>query len=229
MNTEVSRQFIILSLNPDTGRYMVLGNYLTYGIIGSMFMDMALEERITIYNSKMNAASSTEPAGLITHDRILEKLRATSKTRTVKRWLQSFGSRSAWYRKELQKHFVDNGILKEMRRRFIGIPYKLYFPAVRGERQKLIRRYKDILLFGKKPDETELMVLGLIYACRMHRILADKGPDRRKIRKAVVKQIKDNPVASEINKAIIEMQMAITASIAAASAASAASSASSSH
>lgn len=44
--------------------------------------------------------------------------------------------------------------------------------------------------------------------------MPESGPERRKIRKRLVEIIKDNEFASGINKAIMEIQAAITASIA---------------
>ena len=58
------------------------------------------------------------------------------------------------------------------------------------------------------------MVLGLMYACKMHKVLARGGPERRKIRKRLVKIIRDNEFASGIKKVIMEMHSAITAGVA---------------
>ena len=67
-----------------------------------------------------------------------------------------------------------------------------------------------------EPNEQELMLLGLIRACRMHRSLAKTSDERRRIRKSLVKYMKENPYASDISRTISEMQAAITASISAA-------------
>jgi hypothetical protein len=126
----------------------------------------------------------------------------------------------------MQKYFVKSGILKEEKKRFLFIPYRLHYVATPGVRKNLILRYKDIILYKKQPEEHEIMLMGLMYACRMHRILTKGGPERRKIRKRLVEIVKDNEFASGINKAIIEMQAAIAGAIAATAAMSAATSAS---
>jgi len=126
----------------------------------------------------------------------------------------------------MQKYFVKKGILKEEKRRFIGIPYRLHYVARPGFRRNIIDRYKEVILYNKQPEEHEIMVLGLMYACKMHKVISKGGPERRKIRKKIVEIIKDNAFATEINKTIMEMQAAITASIAATAAMSAATSAS---
>lgn len=220
MDYRVSEQFICLSLKPETGRYMVLGNYLSFGVLGAIMMDLILSEHLIIRDHVLSLGKNTGMTGNPAHDKILSKILESKKQRSVKRWLKTFGPRAAWYRKKIQRYFVANGILKVERKRFIGIPYLLHYVSAAGRHQKLVNKYKDIILNNEKPEESELMVMGLIYACKMHRALSDNGPERRKIRKALVKIIKENPLASDINKAIIEMQAAITASIAAVSAAS---------
>jgi hypothetical protein len=116
----------------------------------------------------------------------------------------------------MQKILVDSGTLRMERKRFLGIPYSLYFPANMPATERLIHRIKDIVLYNKQPEEYELMFLGLAYACRMHRSMSKEVHERKKIRKALVKYIKENPVASGVNKTIMEMQAAITASVSAA-------------
>jgi hypothetical protein len=140
--------------------------------------------------------------------------------------VRRLGIKAAWYRKEMQNYFVKNGILKVEKKRFIGIPYRLHYVARPGFRKNIIIRYKEVILYNKVPDDHEIMVIGLMFACKMHRIIAEGGTERRNVRKKIVEIIRDNKFANDINKAIMELQAAITASIAATAAASAASSAS---
>ncbi|MEE4215176.1 MAG: GPP34 family phosphoprotein [Bacteroidales bacterium] len=226
MENKVTEQFISLSLNPESGRYLVLGNYLTYGIIGALLMDLSLAGKIIIEGNKVMIARDNSMTGIPACDRMLKSISESGKERKIQVWVRRLGSRSAWYRKEMQKYFVKSGILKEEKKRFLFIPYRLHYVATPGVRKNLILRYKDIILYKKQPEEHEIMLMGLMYACRMHRILTKGGPERRKIRKRLVEIVKDNEFASGINKAIIEMQAAIAGAIAATAAMSAATSAS---
>ena len=225
MDYKVTEHFISLSLNPDSGRYLILGNYLTYGIVGAILMDLSLAGKISIEDHQVIAGKDISLTGIPAYDRMIRSISESGKLRTIKIWVRRLGNRSAWYRKEMQKYFVKKGILKEEKRRFIGIPYRLYV-AMPGFRRNIIDRYKEVILYNKQPEEHEIMVLGLMYACKMHKVISKGGPERRKIRKKIVEIIKDNAFATEINKTIMEMQAAITASIAATAAMSAATSAS---
>ncbi|MEA1885775.1 MAG: GPP34 family phosphoprotein [Bacteroidota bacterium] len=215
MDHKVTEQFISLSLNPSTGRYLVLGNYLTYGIVGAIMMDLALAGKIALEDHVIIEGKDTSSTGIPAHDRMMRTISGSTKRRNVKKWVRKLGNRSAWYRKELQKYFVKKGILRVQHKRFIGIPYKLHYVATPGLRKNLINRYKEIILYNKKPEDHEIMVLGLMYACKMHKIIAKGGAERRKVRKNLIEIIKDNAFAADINKVIMEIQVAITASVAA--------------
>lgn len=205
---------------------MVLGNYLSYGIIGAILMDLSLAGKIKIEDHRVICDKSGSTTGITAYDRMLRQISGSAKPKKLVKWVRRFGNRSAWYRKEMQKHFVKQGILKVERKRFIGIPYVLHYVAKPGYRKNLINRYRDIILYKKVPEEHELMLMGLMFACKMHKLLSNVGPERRKIRKRLLAMVKDNPFARDINMTIIEMQAAITGAIAATAAMSAATSAS---
>ncbi len=226
MSHKVTEDFICLALNPESGRYMVLGNYLTYGVVGAVLMDLSLSGKIVLEGHNIIPGRDVSLTGIPAYDRMMNNIIGSGKVRTLTKWIRKQGNKSAWYRKELQKYFVRQGILKVERKRFLGISYSLHYPARPGLRKNLINRYKEIIMYNRSPEEHEIMVLGLIFACKMHRLLSVGGPERRDMRKKLVEIIRDNKYASDINKAILETQSAITASIAASAAASAATSAS---
>ncbi|HCC70419.1 MAG TPA: hypothetical protein DEQ09_04620 [Bacteroidales bacterium] len=226
MNHKVTEHFISLSLNPDSGRYVILGNYLTYGIVGAIMMDLSLAGKIKIENNIIIAVKDTGSTGIPAFDRMMKTISEAGKQKTIKKWVRKLGNRSAWYRKEMQKYLVNSGALKVERKKFIGISYTLHYPAKPGARKNLIHRYKEIILYNKQPEDYEIMMLGLMFSCKMHKVIVGGGPERRKIRKKIVEIIRDEPFATDINKAIIEMQAAISAGIAATAALSAATSSS---
>ena len=216
MEKKVSEYFLSLALNPVTGYFRVTGNYLSYGILGALLMDLALNGNIELDGKILKVRQGSGITGLEVYDRAIEAFKASSKDRSIRYWLRKLSYRSVWYRKELVKLHTKNGILREERKRFLGIPYHLRYPADRVKAKKLAIRFKEIVIYNRQPDEAELMFIGLLYACKMHRVIADVSAERKKMRKALVKYIRDNPVASGVNKSIMEMQAAITASIAAA-------------
>jgi len=213
MDNKVSENFISLALNPKSGNFMIFGNYLTFGILGSILMDLALAGRITISGNRVVVSQDSGISGICTHDRMMELLSKSSRPVKISNWLRKLSFTAGWYRREMMKMLAANGRLRRVEKRFLLIPYNLHYQSDISAYKKLILRFKDIILYGKKPDETEIMTLGLIFACKLHRVLATESTERQKVRRSLKKLIRDNPVASDVNKTIMEMQAAITESI----------------
>lgn len=215
MNQKVSENFIVLALNPRSGNYMIFGNYLNFGFLGAVMMDLSLGGRISLEGKMMHANPSKGITGMPVHDRMYAQLLKSSSPRRVSVLIRRLSFNAGWYLREMRKLLVANGTLRKERKRFLFIPYSLHFVSDINRREKLALRLKEILLYNKLPDEEEIMLLGLVYACKLHRALSDDWEERRNTRKALVKYMKESPVASGINQAVREIQVAISASIAA--------------
>lgn len=215
MDKKVTEDFFTLAINPKNGYYRVSGNYLTYGILGAILMDLALAGAIEL-DGKNVIVKGRHISGIPAFDKVLDLLVSSSRVRSIRAWLRRLSVKAFSYRKEMQKTLVSNGVLKRERKRFLLIPYSLYFPTDPIRVSKLTLRLKEILLYNKEPLEHEVMFLGLVFACRMHRNLANSSHERQIIRKALKKYFTDNPYASGVSQSIMEMQAAITASVSAA-------------
>ena len=216
MDTKVSENFIILALNPRSGNYMIYGNYLNYGFLGAVLMDLALAGRIRIIDGRMSAVEEKGITGVHVHDRMYERLIKSRKPLKISFWIRRLAFNSGWYVREMRNLMVGNGVLKQERRRFLMIPYKLHYVADMGRRRKLIMRIKEILLYNKPPEDDEAMLLGIIYASKLHRALSDDRDERRKIRKALVSFMKESHMSPGIDTMVREIQLAISSAIAAA-------------
>jgi len=224
MNQKVSENFIILALNPKSGNYMVIGNYLNYGLLGAVMMDLALGGRISIEGKKISPDPSKGITGITVHDRMYEQFLKSPSPKKISAWIRRLSFNARWYLREMRNFLVNNGTLRKERKRFLFIPYSLHYVSDINRRMKLVLRLKEIILYSREPDEAESMLLGLIYACKLHRALSDNYEERRNIRKRLVKYMKESPVASGVNQSVMEIQAAISASIAASVAATSAAS-----
>ncbi|MEZ5001067.1 MAG: GPP34 family phosphoprotein [Bacteroidales bacterium] len=215
MNIRVSENFIILALNPRSGNYMIYGNYLNYGFLGAVLMDLALAGRIRIGDGRMSAIEEKGITGIHVHDRMYERLLKSSRPMKISYWIRRLAFNSGWYVREMRNMLVNNGVLRQERKRFLLIPYKLHYVSDLNRRKKLVLRLKEILLYNKPPDDDEGMLLGIIYASKLHKALSDESDERRKIRRALVKFMKEGHLAAGSDSVMREIQMAISSSIAA--------------
>jgi len=84
-------------------------------------------------------------------------------------------------------------------------------------RNSLIRQLRECILFHKELNNENSVLLGLVEACRMHKILSSDREELKTIRKELKAIIKESPIAETVGETIKQVQIAIISSVAAAS------------
>jgi len=84
-------------------------------------------------------------------------------------------------------------------------------------RNRLIRQLRECILFHKELNNENTVLLGLVEACRMHKILSSDREELKTIRKELKAIIKESPIAETVGETIKQVQIAIISSVAAAS------------
>ncbi len=213
MEARVSENFIVLTLNPRSGNFMIFGNYLKYGMIGAILMDLVLAKKITVNGHRISATEGASITGIEPHDKILGLIAKAGRPLRIRSLLGRISIRSGWYVREFRNILIEQGIVRAEHKRFMFISYKLHYLTDPGRRTRLIYRLRDILLYNKIPDEAEIMTLGLSFACKLHRGFSDDHTERRSLRQSLKNFARQDVIASDINRTIMEVQAAITASI----------------
>jgi len=224
MKLSTVEKFLILAHHPDKGRFIVNGTYLSFGVAGALLLEMSLENMISIQNNRLiyrsNGASNDE---LITE--LSAEIRQSEKARKIGTWLNKFARRSGKYRRTILQQLSDKNILRIESKKFLGlIPYKLSYFTNHSSRTELIHAARNCVLNNENLSNEIIVLLGLIEACRMHKILSADREELKKIRKNLKEIIKSSPMAGVVAKTIKEVEAAVIASIIASTAASSAAS-----
>ena len=220
MENRICDNFLILALNPRSGNYMLYGNPLAYGLLGAIFMDLMIAGYLGIDDGRVVAGKETGAVSSEVMEKIRQRVTSSSKERKVAAWIKRFGIHSGRYLREVRSEMIAAGLIRVERKKFLFIPWSLWYPANPGYRKKLIFRINEILLSGKEADKDEAMLLGLIYATKLHKALSNEREKRKRLRKALVKYMKESPVASGTDLVLRDIQTAIAAGVVASVAAS---------
>lgn len=213
MENRICDNFLILALNPRSGNYMIYGNQLTYGLLGALLMDLMTEGYLAVDNGRIvpGEKKGIPSSGVL--EKILSKITGNTKSLKVTAWIRKLGIRAGRYLKEVRAEMIAAGLVKVVRKKILFIPWSLWYPADPGYRKRLVFRMQDILLNGKKAGKEEAMLLGLIYATKLHKALSADRDKRKRLRKALVMYMKKSDVASGTDQIIREIQTAITAGV----------------
>ncbi|MCA1756566.1 MAG: GPP34 family phosphoprotein [Bacteroidales bacterium] len=213
MENRICDNFLILALNPRSGNYMIYGNQLTYGLLGALLMDLMTDGYLAVDNGRIVPGETKGIPSSAVLDKILSRITGNTKSLQVTAWIRKLGIRSGRYLNEVRAEMIANGLVRVVRKKILFIPWSLWYPADPGYRKKLIFRIQDILLTGKEAGKDEAMLLGLIYATKLHKALSVNRDKRKRLRKALVIYMKKSDVASGTDKIIREIQTTIAAGV----------------
>jgi golgi phosphoprotein 3 len=219
MKLNTAEKFIILAHHPEKGRFIINGLQLKYGLVGALLLEMSLGKIVSIQDNRLTYSS----AG-IEKDQVISELsaliRQSEKVRKIRTWISKFARKSRRYKWAILSQLADKRLIRIENKKFLGlIPYKKSYIIDKNIRNELIGTARNNVLFRKDLNEENVVVLGLIEACSMHRIISSDRQELKKIRAALKEIIKESPIAGVLAETIKQVKTAIIASEAASSAA----------
>jgi hypothetical protein len=213
MEFQIVKQFILISLNPANGRIIPDRTHFSYSLSGAILMDLFLNGEIGFENKRIS--SSVKKNGNPAHDLVADIMARSSRPRRVSYWINILTRKRRVILGEIINSLGDNGLIRHEKRYFLNIiPINRYYVTDTGARTKIIEELRNILLFGKSPTEQQNMLIGLIKASESYKILVRESGEKRIIRSKCKEFLKTNPLATEVDKVLQEIQAAIIASVA---------------
>lgn len=212
MINNTAEKFLILIQHPDKHRYIVSDQIKNAGLIGSILLDLANSKNLEIENGKLMIKSKDTDLSP-THNMILEQIEKSSRIRKIKTWITKFSRKSSKIQKEITLELDSKGIIKIHQKSFLGIRYFKTELIDSEIRESIIKEIRD-LIFNDKPMNSEnSLILGLIEACKMHKIIAKDKSEIKICKRKLAKLIKSDSIAQGVDKVIKEMQAAIIGAV----------------
>jgi uncharacterized membrane protein YheB (UPF0754 family) len=221
MKLNTLSKFLLVAHHPEKGRFLISEAHINYGIIGAALLVMSLDGQIKIEENKLILIKN----GASDHPIITEismAIRDSKKPRKIKYWVTKLARKSRKFKWIILTDLEKNKLLRVEERKFLGlIPYRKTYLIGRATRDNLIRQLRNNALFRNDLNEDSLLMLGLVEACKMHKIITSDKAELRKLKKELKEIIKESPIADTVDETIKQVQAAIIGAIVASSAASA--------
>ena len=218
MNNNTAEKFLVLIQHPEKHRFIVPEQRKNAGLIGSILLDLANSNNIDIENGKIVIKSKSTDLSQ-THIMILEEIGKSSKTRKIKTWIAKFSRKSRKIQKELLLGLESKGIIKIIHKSFLGIKYYKTQLTNSAVRESLINEIRDIIFRDATISKENALILGIIEACKMHKIICKDKNEIRICKKKLVEIMKSDSISQGVDKVIKEMQAVIIGAIIASTAA----------
>ena len=195
---------------------MISQRYIQYGIPGALLLDLALDDRIDLKDSRLLLKSARVADKGIMGD-LATMISGTAVPKKTGYWIRKLARHYNKYLKQILKDLEHKRLVRLEDRKFLGlIPYQKSYLIESYTRSNLIRQLKGSIMVTRDPAGDNMALAGLVEACRMHRLLTTDREELRTIKTQMKKTVKESPVTDAVGKTIREVQAAIMASVTAA-------------
>lgn len=217
MELNLYEHFMLLALDNKKGKYLIDSLSLNYSLAGAILFEMVLLEKLDIKDKRISVKNPV-PTGNFVIDETLRLIRKKGNRKKIKRYVNILGSRANRFKKSIIKDLLKHGIIKKVRKKFLGlIPYTRY-PEINSKPEKNLRDQLHKIIFGEaKPDERYVMLLSLIDSCKLLRLLYPDKKTHKEARKRIEGITKEFEISEAVSQTIKEVRAAIVASTVSAS------------
>ena len=221
----LAEDLLLLLYDDDSGRPVVDGTKVDFGLAGAVLLDLALQGRVAVAAKGERVrqgrlyVTDHESLGDPILDEALAGIGADDGRRTPKSIL---GMLKKGLRARLLYRLADRGILHREQRRVLGLFPTERWPAVDASHEREVRQRLHAVLSGAEPDERTAAIVALLHA--LDAVPKVVPIDDRRAAKRRAKEVAEGAWAAEaVRKAIQDIQTATMAAVMAATSAAAAS------
>lgn len=215
MELNTPEKFLLLAKHPEKYWFKVPELQLKYGMIGACLLELSLQNILDVQNNHFVIKNKSElkDSEYPGFERISELIKNSNKERKPKYWIQKISRKSRLYKWEFLNGLEKKKLIRIEHKTFLWIPYRRCYLLDSRTRNKLIEHLREIVLYKKKKSEEDLAILGMVEACKMHKIIAKDRHERRTMRKELKTILKDSPISQTVENTIRQVQAAITIAI----------------
>ena len=211
MELSLKEDFVLINYDPEKGSSRA-GSFFGYGIGGAILMELAELKKIRIEEKRIILSDKQR-----TNDPILDTainiIAGSSKPMRIKALLSKIQNKPKTFKKPLVESLVKKRYLKEVKKRFLFIPYKLYPSANTSYAKGLKESIRRLVLKNEGDNKTITMLCGLAGACKFSHKFFKAGEERKKAKVRIKKIVEESQIDKTIDQTIREIQAAVLISV----------------
>lgn len=211
MELSTAEKFLLLAHHPEKGRFLISEIMINYGLPGAFLMELSVKEKISIRDNRLVLKSRKDSDPVLAE--VIRIIGQSGKPRKIKFWLQRLSRKSRAFKKILLEDMTRKKIIRTEPKKFLWISYRNYYVRDLSTREQLKKELKQAILKAEKLPVEQAVLLGLIEACKMHKILTSDKSELKRIKQKLKIMVKDMPLAGVLDETIRQVQAAIIAGI----------------
>lgn len=214
MELNIIEKFLLLAHHPKKGGFSSSLKYIKLGFAGSVFLELALLDKLSIKKRRIFLKNNNKPVKHIFLKNILEELDQANKPKVLKsRILSLYRKRSSdiWM-------FIEEIAYKDLvhveEKNFLGIiPYRKSFVIDSEVQDSLIADCKAKLTSGQELSAQDRALIGLIDICKLYSNISSKRSERRLLEQNAKSILKTMPAENSIDDAVNQTLKIINATM----------------
>ena len=213
MDLSLKEKFLIISIEPNTGKVLLSGNHLTYGMAGALIFELKSKGIVDLTDNRLVLKHYRVSTDKVVN-RAVKLIRKSRKNRKVNTWIMRFSWRGNSFFREIIRNLLINNILRKERRKFLNIiPYNRYFFLQKDVRSQILFSLQDTLSnFNNNSRPEDLMLLALIHACNLERVLTSDKSEKKILTRRLKELIGKSEAFAELKPVVKKLKMAIASS-----------------
>jgi len=210
MSLRLYEKFILLALNQKKGNFLIDSLSLNYGLAGAILLELSELKKIVIENKKIRVADKKLTNNQII-DACLKLINAIQKKRKPRYWIYKIGNKSSGFKKIILQDLYNKKIIKiDVKVYLWGLIKIRRYPVINISEVNNIKIWiKDAVLTSNKPDLETILLLSLMWSCKLTRILFTNKKDHKASRTKIKELTKNIEIGEAVSQTLKEIQAAI--------------------
>lgn len=211
MELSLKEKFVILAFEPQKGNNLA-STRIAYGIAGAMLFELAAQKKIEIRNGRVHLIDSHRTNDALL-DKLIEILAKPKKQYKVRTILQKVNLKAGQYKKPIIESLIRSRHLRQEKKSFLFIPYKVYPSSNPGYRKELVSQIR-MLVLRKNSDHPDIPLLtGLAGACKLAPAFFRTKEEKKIAAKRIKEIVKESQVDTAIDETIRAVQAAVMVAV----------------
>jgi hypothetical protein len=214
-------KIVLLALD-NKGWFGSSENSIKFGLTGVILFELIIQERLTVVDRQVQVIS-TKPTGDPLLDRILNYMKSSKKSRSLRSWIQNIVYKKLLIRKTILKSLIEKQLIKKEEFSMLWVFYQFKYPVLKTDvKEKIRKELYEAIMKAEQPSEQDALFVIVMDTCKMVRKNFHLFDNYIKVRRRIKEIVAfDNPkterecllkvLHSSINRAIVSSNVSIHA------------------
>ncbi len=210
MSLSLPQKFILIALDNLKGKFLIDSLSLNYGIAGAILLELSEKNKIQIRDKKLIIVNKISTDSSIL-DETIKIIESSKRSRKIKYWINKLGNKVSRLKKIALNDLYKKGIVSVISKNYIWGMIKIYrYPIVKKDIViNLKTRLSNVVLRNEKLDTEDILLLSLIYSCKLTRVIFKNKKDFKIANKRIKEITKNIEIGDAVGQALKEIQAAV--------------------